>query len=85
MGTTTFMAMNSVDQSWADRVELAVLLAPSDVCRARARSELDQRPSMHGSTHGKLRACGKTIWQDLTILIPKMLLKPVLMHSLTSQ
>jgi len=28
MGTTTFMAMNSVDQSWADRVELAVLLAP---------------------------------------------------------
>ena len=28
MGTTTYMAMNSVDQSWADRVELAVLLAP---------------------------------------------------------
>ena len=28
MGTTTYMAMNSEDQSWADRVELAVLLAP---------------------------------------------------------
>merc|ERR1719228_169864 len=28
MGTTTFMAMNSMDQSWADKVELAVLLAP---------------------------------------------------------
>ena len=28
MGTTTYMAMNSVDQSWAERVELAVLLAP---------------------------------------------------------
>ena len=28
MGTTTYMAMNSVDQSWADRVELAVMLAP---------------------------------------------------------
>ena len=28
MGTTTFMAMNAMDQSWADKVELAVLLAP---------------------------------------------------------
>ena len=28
MGTTTYMAMNSMDQSWADKVELAVLLAP---------------------------------------------------------
>jgi len=28
MGTTTYMAMNSVDPSWADRVELAVFLAP---------------------------------------------------------
>jgi len=28
MGTTTFMAMNSVNQSWADHIELAVLLAP---------------------------------------------------------
>ena len=28
MGTTTFMVMNSLDQSWADKVELAVLLAP---------------------------------------------------------
>ena len=28
MGTTTYMAMNSMDQSWGDRVELAVLLAP---------------------------------------------------------
>jgi len=28
MGTTTYMAMNSKDQSWADKVELAVLLAP---------------------------------------------------------
>ena len=28
MGTTTYMAMNSVDQSWADKVELAVFLAP---------------------------------------------------------
>ena len=28
MGTTTFLAMNSLDQSWADKVELAVLLAP---------------------------------------------------------
>ena len=28
MGTSTFMAMNSLDQSWADKVELAVLLAP---------------------------------------------------------
>ena len=28
MGTTTYMAMNSMDQSWADKVELAVFLAP---------------------------------------------------------
>ena len=28
MGTTTFMALNTMDQSWADKVELAVLLAP---------------------------------------------------------
>ena len=28
MGTTTYMVMNSLDQSWADKVELAVLLAP---------------------------------------------------------
>ena len=28
MGTSTFMAMNSVNQSWADHVELAILLAP---------------------------------------------------------
>ena len=28
MGTTTFLTMNSLDPSWADRVELAVLLAP---------------------------------------------------------
>jgi len=28
MGTTTYMAMNSMDQTWAERVELAVLLAP---------------------------------------------------------
>merc|ERR1711892_1208538 len=28
MGTTTYMAMNSLDQTWADKVELAVLLAP---------------------------------------------------------
>ena len=28
MGTTTFMVMNSLDASWADKVELAVLLAP---------------------------------------------------------
>merc|ERR1711962_61227 len=28
MGTTTFMVMNSLDPSWADKVELAVLLAP---------------------------------------------------------
>jgi hypothetical protein len=29
MGTTTYMALNSVDPSWGDRVELAVLLAPA--------------------------------------------------------
>jgi len=29
MGTTTYMAMNSMDASWADKVELAVLLAPA--------------------------------------------------------
>merc|ERR1719209_2901889 len=28
MGTTTYMAMNSLDPTWADKVELAVLLAP---------------------------------------------------------
>ena len=28
MGTTTYMVMNSMDQSWADKVEVAVLLAP---------------------------------------------------------
>jgi len=28
MGTSTFMAMNSQNQSWADHIELAVLLAP---------------------------------------------------------
>jgi hypothetical protein len=28
MGTTTYMVMNSLDQTWADKVELAVLLAP---------------------------------------------------------
>ena len=28
MGTTTYMAMNSMDQSWADKVELAIFLAP---------------------------------------------------------
>jgi len=28
MGTTTYMAMNSMDPTWADKVELAVLLAP---------------------------------------------------------
>ena len=28
MGTTTYMVMNSLDQSWADKVELAVFLAP---------------------------------------------------------
>jgi lysosomal acid lipase/cholesteryl ester hydrolase len=28
LGTSTFMAMNSMDQSWADKIELAVLLAP---------------------------------------------------------
>jgi len=28
MGTTTYMAMNSVDQTWADKVEVAVLMAP---------------------------------------------------------
>ena len=28
MGTTTYMAMNSMDQTWAEKVELAVLLAP---------------------------------------------------------
>jgi pimeloyl-ACP methyl ester carboxylesterase len=28
MGTTTFLAMNSLDPAWGDRVELAVLLAP---------------------------------------------------------
>jgi len=28
MGTSTFMAMNSVNSSWAEHVELAVLLAP---------------------------------------------------------
>merc|ERR1712037_658872 len=28
MGTTTYMAMNSMDQSWGDKVELAVFLAP---------------------------------------------------------
>jgi len=28
MGTTTFLTMNSLDQSWAEKVELAVLLAP---------------------------------------------------------
>merc|ERR1712080_507910 len=28
MGTTTYMAMNSMDPSWADRVELAGFLAP---------------------------------------------------------
>jgi len=28
MGTTTYMVMNSMDSSWADRVELAVFLAP---------------------------------------------------------
>jgi len=28
MGTTTYMAMNSMDPSWADKVELAVFLAP---------------------------------------------------------
>jgi lysosomal acid lipase/cholesteryl ester hydrolase len=29
MGTTTYMALNSVDPSWGDWVELAVLLAPA--------------------------------------------------------
>merc|ERR1712121_434670 len=28
MGTTTYMAMNSMDPSWADKVELATFLAP---------------------------------------------------------
>merc|ERR1712013_545191 len=28
MGTTTYMAMNSMDPTWADKVELAVFLAP---------------------------------------------------------
>lgn len=28
MGTTTFLTMNSLDQTWADKIELAVLLAP---------------------------------------------------------
>jgi len=28
MGTTTYMAMNSMDASWADKVELATFLAP---------------------------------------------------------
>jgi len=28
MGTTTYMAMNSMDPTWGDKVELAVLLAP---------------------------------------------------------
>jgi len=28
MGTTTYMVMNSMDQSWGDKVEVAVLLAP---------------------------------------------------------
>merc|ERR1712130_1031673 len=28
MGTATYMAMNSMDPTWADKVELAVLLAP---------------------------------------------------------
>merc|ERR1712080_203787 len=28
LGTTTYFTMNSLDQSWADKVELAVLLAP---------------------------------------------------------
>ena len=28
MGTTTYMAMNSMDQSWSDKVELAIFLAP---------------------------------------------------------
>jgi len=29
MGSTTFMTMNSLDQSWADKVELAVFLGPA--------------------------------------------------------
>jgi len=28
MGTTTYMAMNSIDQSWSEKVELAIFLAP---------------------------------------------------------
>ena len=28
MGTTTYMVMNSLDPTWSDRVELAVMLAP---------------------------------------------------------
>jgi len=28
MGTTTYMAMNSMDQSWSEKVELAIFLAP---------------------------------------------------------
>jgi len=29
MGTTTYMVMNSLDQSWADKIELAVFLGPA--------------------------------------------------------
>ena len=28
MGTTTYMAMNSMDPTWSEKIELAVFLAP---------------------------------------------------------
>ena len=45
MGTTTYMAMNSMDQSWADKVELAIFLAPvAYVAHMRSPVKVDLSP-----------------------------------------